>query len=581
MRSMRKSKRIVEKAGSGARPAFELLPWHYALALGTALGAVLAAYGPALGGEYVFDDLYLYIFDPGFATFSLRQLLHLARPLLAITFWANLRLFGADPLSYHLVNVVCHFAVSVVVFLAARKLLAWAGTNGILRSALAAFAGGLFLLHPLQTESVAYITSRSETLSVLFCYGALVAFLYRRSQAISWPVTAVVLVLFGLAAQTKEHTVMLPLVLLLTDYYWNPGFSFRGILRNWRLYAPIALGSVLAAKMVLRILRGSDSAGSLANTGATWAQYLYTQCRAIWVYVRLFFLPYGQRVDYDFPVSRSPAEYGAVFGMIALVALAVAAFWFRRRFPLASYGYFMFLILLAPTSSVLPIADRIAERRMYLPMLGLLLIVLEFLRRWKIPARTMAAVLAGCLLVAGVLTYQRSHVWASAQALWEDAAEKSPRKPRVQAQLAFAYYMQNRCADALAHYQIAAGLDRPTVRLLTNWAAAYDCLHRDDEALDKLLQARARSNDANVNSLIGMTYIKQGKRAEAFAALNSAVRLDPSFESTYVFRGALYLDSQEWNAAAVEFRRALSLDPADQRAQTGLQQAERGLKGLP
>ena len=109
----------------------------------------------------------------------------------------------------------------------------------------------------------------------------------------------------------------------------------------------------------------------------------------------------------------------------------------------------MFLLLLAPTSSFVPIADPMAERRLYLPILGLLLVVAEFLSRWKVKRGSLVATLAGILVLAGFLTYSRNGVWTSDTALWEDSVSKSPMKSRPQFQLAFAYYAQGRCSEAL------------------------------------------------------------------------------------------------------------------------------------
>lgn len=578
---MKKPRRAAErtrKGRAGAVAAFELRPWHYAVALATALLTVLVAYEPALRGQFVFDDVYLPMTAGDFASAPLHYWVGGVRPLLMFSFWVNYRLFGLDPLSYHLFNVLGHLATSVLAWLVVRRLLSWAGTSGLAREGLAAFAGGIFLLHPVQTESVAYVASRSEVLSVLFFYAAFAVFLYRRSNAISWLAAVAVLILFGAAVSTKEHTAVLPVLLLVTDYYWNPGFSLQGIRRNWRLYALLAAGGAMAARVILSVLRGSDTAG-FALRDFTWLQYFYTQCRVIWVYIRMFFVPYGQTVDYDFAVSRHVLEHGAVFGLVALAGLAAAAIYFRRRYPLASYGYFVFLILLAPTSSVLPIADPIAERRMYLPILGLLLIVLEFLRRWKTSRGTLAATLAGCVLVAGVLTHLRAEVWSNATVLWTDAAAKSPGKQRVQEQLGFAYYSEGRCDLALERYQAAARAARPDYRLLVEWAGALDCVNRQDEALQKLRQAAALINNAHVNSEIGRVYVKLGKRTEALAALAAAARLDPRFEPIYLYRGVLYANSNEWEAAAAEYRRALSLNPSDQRAIKALAEAEGHLKG--
>lgn len=575
---MKKSRRVEKKGKAAAPPAvFQLRAWHYAVALAAVLVAVLEAYGPALRGEFVFDDHYLPFTGQEFVNAPVKNWIGV-RPLLMLSFWANLRLYGLEPFSYHLFNVFCHFAAGVLVFLAARRLLAWAGSGGTAGTALAAFAGVLFLLHPVQTESVAYVASRSEVLSVLLFHAAFVVFLYRRSESISWTAAVAVLLLFGAAASTKEHAAVLPLLLLLTDYYWTPGFSLKGIVRNWRLYALLALGGALAARMIIRVLSEADTAG-FSLKEFTWYEYFYTQCRAIWVYIRLFFLPYGQTVDYDFAVSHTIFEHGAIFGLAGLAALAAAAFYFRRRYPLASYGYFVFLILLAPTSSVLPIADPVAERRMYLPIIGLILIVLDFLRRWKITPATKAAALAALLCIFGALTFQRSKVWAGPLPLWEDAARKSPNKQRVQFQLGFAHFTQGRCAEALERFEIAARLATPDYRLLTDWGLALDCLNRREEAIAKLREAAAISNNAHVNSLIGFVYIKGGNREEALSALNTAAAINPRYDMTYVYRGALYASENDWERALADYRLAFKLNSMNDLARQGIAQAKRALKG--
>src|SRR5579864_5800482 len=126
---------------------------------------------------------------------------------------------------------------------------------------LAAFAAGIFLLHPVQTEAVAYVASRSENLSLLFFLGALTLFLYRKTEAVSWRVAFGVLLLYLAAVCVKEHAVALVGVLLITDFYWNPGFSFAGIRRNWRLYAPITLAACAGGAFVGLVLRQSNTAG--------------------------------------------------------------------------------------------------------------------------------------------------------------------------------------------------------------------------------------------------------------------------------------------------------------------------------
>ena len=551
--------------------------WWRLLGLFVALVALLEVYGPSLRGPFLFDDLYLPFTAPEFAGQPVASWMVGPRPLLMFTFWVNLRLSGLEPFPYHLLNLGLHFLTGFLVWLIVRRLLNRAGAGAPVPEILPAFAAGLFLLHPVQTESVAYVASRSETLSVMFFYAAFCWFLYRRRDAISWWESLGVLLLFGAGVTTKEHVAVLPALLLLTDYFWNPGFSLQGIRRNWRLYLPIAAGGLLALRFVWKVLAQSDTAG-FAMKEVTWYQYFFTQCRVIWRYIRLFFLPYGQTIDYDLPVSRTLLEHGAAAGLLGLLALGIAAFYYRRRYPLACYGFLAFLLLLAPTSSVVPIADPIAEHRLYLPMIGLLLVLVEGLRRWKIGTWALAGTLTGVLVLAAGLCYQRNRVWGDEIALWEDAVAQSPGKARAHFQLAFAYFQQGRCDAALQHYQTVAQLAKPDFRLLVDWAMAFECRGRWQEAIEKLRQAASFTRNAHVYSLMGMVYAKQGKRVEALEALETAAKLNPAYELTYVYRGDLFLSANEFQAAVAEYRQALRLNPRNATAQKALALVENRLR---
>ena len=171
---------------------------------------------------------------------------------------------------------------------------------------------------------------------------------------------------------------------------------------------------------------------------------------------------------------------------------ALLAWIYRRRFPIASYGWFVFLILLAPTSSFVPIRDPMAERRMYLPFIGLLFITVEFLRRWKASRNVLDRTRwRWCLVAEGALTYQRNLLWGSAIDIWKDTVSKSPRKLRPRFQLAFAEFQAGACADSVDEFQRAATLEPPTYDLLLDWALAYDCAGNPQQAIAKLQQAAA------------------------------------------------------------------------------------------
>jgi tetratricopeptide (TPR) repeat protein len=534
--------------------------WRPYLAAGAALAAAIWAYAPALNGAFLFDDTVLPFALPDRSA-SFQAWVLGVRPVLMASYWVNARLSGDDPFSYHLLSLTIHLAAAALVFLIVRRLLEWSQAPAARRTLLAGFAGGLFLLHPIQTESVAYLAGRSEALSVMLLLAAYAVFLYRRRAAITWGIMLLVLALFGLAVLSKEHTIVLPALLLLTDFWWNPGFSFRGARANWRLYAPLALGAVGAVAFFWRAILYSPSAG-FGLRGVSWYQYLFTQARALFVYPAEFLLPVRLTADWDFPVSRGVFDHGAIFGLIALAALAAAAWHYRRRFPLACFGFFAYLVLMSPTSSILPIADPLAERRLYTGMLGLLLIAVDLAGRIRTDSRKLAAALVALLLVAAGITHARSAVWADPIALWQDTAAKSPHKRRVLFQLASAYADAGRCQDAVEEYQKVADAWPPDYDLLIDWGLAYDCVNQPDLALEKLRQAAAIEPSAHVYTQMAKVYGERRRWAEALDVLAVAERIDPNFAITYMYKGDIDLSLNHAEEAVEDYRRALELQPA-------------------
>jgi Flp pilus assembly protein TadD len=535
-------------------------------------GAVILAfilYAPSLNGDFVFDDRTLPFFYKDAATLPFRAWLG-TRPLLMASYYLNYHANALDPFAYHAVNVLMHAICSVLIFYAVRRILEWAGTPARERFGAAFFAAGLFLVHPIQTEAVSYIASRSETLSVLFFLAAFNVFLYRGKQAVTARVAAAILLLYFAAITSKEHTAVLPAVLLLTDFYWNPGFRFDGIRRNWKLYVPICIGGVLGVAYILsRIGKGSNAGFSFE--GFTWYQYLFTEFRAFFVYVRLLIAPFGQSADYDFPVSHTLFQHGAIIYGIALIALAVLAFIYRKRFPVASYGFFLTLILLAPTSSFIPIRDPLAERRLYLPFIGIVLIVAEWTRRarWR-QSEWLGA--CGILLVFAAFSYQRNCVWVDMQSLWADAYAQNPRNVRAAMGLADGYVMKGQCAEALPYFQKAAGLQRDYQNVY-NLASVYDCLNQAAPAMAAYQGALQIQQKSEAWVHIGILDLKTGKFDDAAQAFDRAEQIDGSYLNTFIYRGIMYLAQSRFDDAAVQFKTVLGVEPANQLALRGMERA--------
>jgi len=284
----------------------------------------------------------------------------------------------------------------------------------------------------------------------------------------------------------------------------------------------------------------------------------------------LVVFPAGLNLDWDFPVSHNIFEQGALFALAAILLLIVAAFYFRRREPLACYGFLVFIVLLAPTSSFVPIKDPVADRRLYLPMLGMLLVVVAVLRHVHLPQRTLALAMTAVLAVLTVATWQRSQLWANEIALWQDTARKSPDKQRAHFQLAYAYYRLGRCGDAVREYAETARVSQPDNSLLVDWGLAYDCAGQPDRAVAKLFEVARIEPTAHVYSQIGMVYAKQSRWQDSLDALARAETLDPNYAMTYYYRGGVRAKTNDFAGAAADYQRALSLKPDLEPARQGL-----------
>ncbi len=565
------------KSARAEAPATRTWLWCGA-ALAT-LAVVFWAYGPAMHTGFLFDDTTQHFALPT-ASQPLSSWIGPVRPVLMFSYWVNSRISMEDTSWYHYFNILIHALAGIFVFLVIRRLLEWAGAEESSRTPWAAFGTLLFLLHPLQAESVAYISGRSDSLCGMLSCASFAAFLYRRSPAISWAGVLPVLLLFGAAVLTKEQAVALPALFVLTDFWWNPQTPLRSVRANWRLYAILALGAAGAAALFWKLIvgAGAGSSAGFAIKDFTWYQYLFTQFRAIFAYVFNFLLPVNLNVDWDFPISRGIFEYGAIFGLAALLALAAAAWRYRRAFPLAGYGYFVFLVLLSPTSSILPIKDPIADRRMYLPILGLILIAIDLLRRLKVERKLLALGAAALMVATALATHARAEVWSDPILLWQDSALKSPNKVRAHFQLAFAYYEQGHFDLAIAEFQRTAELKPPTADLLYDWGLAYDALHQPELALAKLRQSAVLEATAQVFTQIAKVDAGQQRWAEALDALSTAEKLDPKFAITYVFRGKIYLNTNRAAEAVEQYQLALAIDPKVQDGQHDLAIAQSMLR---
>jgi tetratricopeptide (TPR) repeat protein len=579
--------------------------------LGVVLLATGAAYLPSIDGAFLLDDVALQqdplVLDP--LGHGPSDWLASGRPLALLTFALNFAAVGLDPRGWHLTNVAIHLGAVALAFLLARLTLSRAGLSRPEGPALAAAA--LFALHPLQTESVAYLSQRAESLASGLFLAALLLLL-RRDEAAGQrrPLLlagAVALHLLGLL--TKPIAATLPVAWLVhaallpapsesadrgprgAGAEGAPGTATgAGPWPRLRARLPAALPllalSVLAAVRGVASVQGSSHAGfDIPDLPA--AGYLATQARAIPTYLRLLAVPAGQCADWDFPASRSFAEPAVLGGLLLLGALLAGALWLARwsrgrsgdgaaLARTAAFGVLFFLVVLAPSSGVVPLRDPLAEHRVYLAALGPFVAaaagVAVLLRRLAGARAPLAggALAAAVLAVLGALTAGRAAVWTTPLAFWQDATRQAAGKARVQQNLGHALLRAGKPVEALAAFERALSRqDDGTViphELLTNTLSALYALGRIGEARARVDAAlRASPEDPVVLGMLARAEFAAGHDEAAVRAARAALARDPGQPGALKYLGLASLQRGDAATALSALRAAGAqngLDPA-------------------
>src|SRR5262245_10081687 len=378
-----------------------------------------------------------------------------ARSVLYLTFTLNYILSGQEVWSYHLVNFLLHLVNGFFIFLLGERIFGLAGLDALRSRQYATLAAAFFLVHPVQTESVTYISSRSELLSTFFYLLGFLIYVFWPTEKIGFLCSLAVAVPYFFGLGSKETVITLAATIFLYDFLFLSKADFRALLTRWRFYAIYVLGCTAAIYYLLTTaLR--DTVGSSVPVNLSWWHYFLTQLRVIVRYVQLVFVPVGLNLDYDFRPSTSPLEPAVVASFVFLSGIAWLGWWLRRRAPVFSFSIFWFFITLAPTSSVVSIVDVIFEHRLYLPLVGVSLsfpFFVDFVReelkqRFSISGKTLRyAAVALLLLMVG--TIQRNYVWSDEVRLFTDTVQKSPDKERPHNSLAWAYYKRGEFNKAI------------------------------------------------------------------------------------------------------------------------------------
>ncbi len=529
---------------------------------------VVAIYAIALGGEFIFDDIHHIVENPSVRSFGtvLGGGWQETRPVFLLSLAANYAVGEYDPFGYRLVNVLLHAVCAALLY-------------GLLRRSRVEVkwfpeaAALLFAVHPLATEAVTYVNSRSGVLAATFGLAAMLLYVMfhdRRSRG-AW---IGALVCMALAMGSKESAVVFPVLLFLYLVAFRYDGEVRGALRGAAPMIPLVL--CIAIVPLLLAVATNPHSGTIGAGTLPVLDHALTQTKVVAYFVGLCFVPAAQNLDYDFPLSTGVdlAVVGSTVGILALIGVAV---WQRRRAWPALVGCVWFFVALAPTNSIVPFKDFVAERHLYLALAGFAIaagwgfgVLIE--RR-----RIFGAALGAYAVALAMLAVARNVVLADPVLLWEETVASSPNKARPHVNLGIYLVREGDLTRGGEHLLRAVELDPDDHRAQFNAGVYLEKTGRGEAALDAFriasnlqptprhLAARARA----ANNL-GIARFRANQLDDAEQLFLEAGDVDPNYARPHYNIAEIALRRGNVKLARMHLLRALEIDPTYAKARAKL-----------
>jgi len=605
------------------------------MAAGLLAATTLVAYGNSFAGAFVFDDNPVIRNNPSITSLwppwapflPPPGLAVTGRPILNFSFALSHALSGTETWGYHALNLAVHVLAGLTLFGVLRRTFALMGKSG--PTGLAAAIALVWLLHPIQTSTVTYISQRSEAMMALFVLLTLYCFIRE------WFWLSVLSCLCGVL--TKEVAATAPIIVLLYDRTFVSGTFREAVMRHRRFYLGLASSWLLLAL----VENGLSERGIGAGAGTGWAAYGLAECRVILDYLRLAAWPHPLVLDYGPGLDPGSAVLAPWFPIILVLGGAsILALW---RAPAAGFAACSFFLILAPTSSVVPIVlQPMAENRVYLPLAAVLTLAAAGLDNVLGGRRRTLVLLGGAAVLCAGATVSRNRNYGSEVGIWRDTVAKRPENARAHCNLgtvllqagnrteaigefekclgispyyadahfnlglaldqggrrgeAIGHYeeavrlkpgaskprnnlgidlvREGRLDEAIASFSEAARLDPAAADARQNLGMALLQAGRSPEAANAFSEAvRLRPRSAELRNLLGIGLAQAGRLPEAIAAFGEALRIDPRSAQTHVNLGSALANAGRMDDAAAEFTAALGIDPSSEDARTRLAMA--------
>lgn len=529
--------------------------------LGALRGAILAAgllvYANALGGPFLLDDFASIVHNPHVRTldplWSAMWAEHenplRGRPLPALSMALNFAAGGLDPAGYKAVNLALHLACALALFGLVRRTLrsrtdAWLEAAATTRGSAdrVAFAVALlWCVHPLAGECVNYVTQRTESLMALFLLVTLWAIARSHDAKPSlrgrWRSLALAACLGGMVS--KEVMIVAPLLVALYERSYS-GESWSQLARTRR---PLAFGLLLCmaahAALIAATFR-THTVGTDSDT--TSLDYLWNQGWVIARYLRLVVVPYPLSAEWGVPRDLQLVDVWPEVALVGVLAVGSLALWLRR--PALGFPLVAVFVVLAPTSSFVPILTEVAaERRMYVPSMALIAFAVTaavgglrktVARRW-LEGWSGLALLVVAALTLGLLTARRNLDYRSEKAILASAVAAFPDNPRAIVRLGANHYVAGESELAIDLYREALALDEGYGEGHNELGIALVQRGQVDEGLahfDRAIELLPKGANAQYNR--GLALLRRRQRGAAIASFERAVRLDRGYAKALV-----------------------------------------------
>jgi tetratricopeptide (TPR) repeat protein len=536
---------------------FEALQSRRLLAPLVVAGLVVLVYVNSIDNSFHYDDLHVLVENPHIedvslipsfftdpALFSRDADKAMYRPLLLASFALNYAWSDRQVYSYHVVNILMHATTSLLVWFLLKALR--------VNSSFRLVGTLLFALHPIATEPVNYISSRSELMVGLFVVASF--WLYERSWASGWAALVGSVLCFALGLLAKSVGIALPALIFARDLS-----AGRSITKAWPRYVPYCICSVVYIVLMSSFLRKAV----LDAPVRSWDVQLETQIKAWVYYVKLLCFPMGLNVHHQFFESELVPLALLFFLCLLSFAVAVAAPGVQRGVRL--FGLFWFAITLAP-ASVVPLYVLVNDHRLYLPLIGLIIIGSSIpssqLRRLQMPLIVLVVLL-------GLLVVRRNGIWENEHTLWSDAARKSPHPLVPVAYVHLGNYAKDegRLAEAVSYFEQALEIDPDHTAALNNLATVFDAMGDQEQSIaiyERLLHQKKDAMEVRYNLARALQQSGHGKRARGVYLTIPDTSVH--FELVANNLGTLHETEARADSALFYYGRALAVNPATKDA---------------